>query len=146
VTFSRFVVVTGLSGAGKSQAMKSFEDLGFYCCDNLPPAVLNDLVTLAERAGIDRLAVSLDVCVHGAFGEAPQVLADIAARGIAFDVLFLEAGDETIVRRYSETRRRHPRDDGGSLHEAIVANAPSSRHCAPRRRTSGTRRTSRSRP
>jgi UPF0042 nucleotide-binding protein len=99
--------------------MKSFEDLGFYCCDNLPPAVLNDLVTLAERAGIDRVAVSLDVCVHGAFGEAPQALADVKARGIAFDVLFLEAGDETIVRRYSETRRRHPRDDGGSLHEAI---------------------------
>jgi len=120
VTFSRFVIVTGLSGAGKSQAMKSFEDLGFYCLDNLPPALVLDLVTLAGSAGVERIALSLDVRVHGPFGEALSALADLRARNIAHDVLFLDASDDAIVRRYSETRRRHPRDAAGGLAEAIA--------------------------
>jgi len=99
--------------------MKSFEDLGFYCVDNLPPALVVDLVSLAERAGIERVALSIDVRAHGPFGEAATALADLTARGITFDLLFLEASDDTIVRRYSETRRRHPRDGDGSLHLAI---------------------------
>jgi UPF0042 nucleotide-binding protein len=99
--------------------MKSFEDLGFYCSDNVPPALLNDLVSLAEKSGLERVALSLDVRVHGPFGEALAALANLSARGVAFDLLFLEASDDTIVRRYSETRRRHPRDGEGGLHEAI---------------------------
>ncbi|GAC1405376.1 MAG: RNase adapter RapZ [Candidatus Velthaea sp.] len=120
MTFARFVIVTGLSGAGKSQAMKSFEDLGFYCLDNLPPALVPELVTLACAAGIDRVALSLDVRVHGPFGEALAALGALRERGIAFEMLFLDASDETIVRRYSETRRRHPRETDGSLSEAIA--------------------------
>jgi UPF0042 nucleotide-binding protein len=114
------VVVAGLSGAGKSQAMKSFEDLGFYCADNLPPALLDKLVTLAGDAGIERLALSLDNCVGGAFGDALAALDELTARGVAFDVLFLEAGDDVLVRRYSETRRRHPRESGANLAAAIA--------------------------
>jgi len=108
VTFTQFVIVTGLSGAGKSQAMKSFEDLGFYCLDNLPPALVVDFVTLLERAGISRVALSLDVRIHGPLGDAVTALAELRARAVPFDVLFLDASDDTIVRRYSETRRRHP--------------------------------------
>jgi UPF0042 nucleotide-binding protein len=100
--------------------MKSFEDLGFYCLDNLPPALVPELVTLAERAGIERIALSLDVRVQGAFGEASAALDELGERGVQAEVLFLEASDDAIVRRYSETRRRHPRDGGGSLPGAIA--------------------------
>ncbi len=120
MTFLRFVVVTGLSGAGKSQAMKSFEDLGFYCLDNLPPALTQQLITLAEQAGIERIALSLDVRVHGAFGEASAALDALGDLGLAPEVLFLEASDGAIVRRYSETRRRHPREGGDRLTAAIA--------------------------
>ena len=99
--------------------MKSFEDLGFYCLDNLPPALVPDLVTLAEREGIARVALSLDVRVGGAFGEALAALDVLAARGIDFELLYLDANDATIVRRYSETRRRHPADGAGGLANAI---------------------------
>ena len=118
--FSRFVVVAGLSGAGKSQAMKSFEDLGFYCLDNLPPAMALRLVSLAHEAGVERLALSLDVRTHGPFGEAVAVLGELQARGIDFELLYLDAADDTLVRRYSETRRRHPLDGVGKLADAIA--------------------------
>jgi UPF0042 nucleotide-binding protein len=114
------VVVAGLSGAGKSQAMKSFEDLGFYCADNLPPALIGELVTLVEGAGIERVALSLDVRIGGPFGDALAALDDLRARGIAFEVLFLESGDDVLLRRYSETRRRHPRESGIGLAAAIA--------------------------
>ncbi|GAC1306418.1 MAG: RNase adapter RapZ [Vulcanimicrobiaceae bacterium] len=120
MTFARFVIVTGLSGAGKSQAMKSFEDLGFYCLDNLPPALVPGLVDLCRAAGIERIALSLDVRIRGPFGEALAALGALDERGVAFDLLFLEASDEAIVRRYSETRRRHPREGDGSLSAAIA--------------------------
>jgi UPF0042 nucleotide-binding protein len=121
VSFQRFVIVTGLSGAGKSQAMKSFEDLGFHCLDNLPPRLTGSIVTLCEEGGVRRLALSLDVRSHGPFGEAHDALAQLTERGIAFEVLFLDASDATIVRRYSETRRRHPFETAGVLMNAIAA-------------------------
>ncbi len=118
--FSRFVVVTGCSGAGKSQTMKSLEDGGFTCVDNLPPALVAQLVALAQRRGTDRLALSLDVGTGGAYGDAPAALDDLQQRGIAYELLFLDAADQTIVRRYSETRRRHPCGSGSSLRDAIA--------------------------
>jgi UPF0042 nucleotide-binding protein len=121
MSFQRFVVVTGLSGAGKSQAMKSFEDLGFHCLDNLPPRMAGELVALCEEAGVARLALALDVRSHGPFGEAHDALAQLTARGIEYEVLFLDAGDATIVRRYSETRRRHPFETAGVLMNAIAS-------------------------
>jgi RNase adapter protein RapZ len=120
LTFVRFVVVAGLSGAGKSQAMKSFEDLGFHCVDNLPPALLLDFVGLARQAGTERLALALDVRSHGAYGEALASLDALRGRGIGFELLFLDANDRTIVRRYSETRRRHPLCGEAQLLEAIA--------------------------
>ncbi len=120
MTFSRFVVIAGLSGAGKSQAMKCFEDLGFHCSDNLPPALLGKFVSLARAGGIEDLAVSLDVRTRGAFGEAVAALDDLKNSGAAFELVYFEADDATLLRRYSETRRRHPLEtEAGSLSEAI---------------------------
>lgn len=100
--------------------MKSFEDLGFYCVDNLPPALVSAFVTLALGAGIERVALSLDVRVHGPFGEALPALADLEARGVAYELLYLDADDAALVRRYSETRRRHPSEGVGNLAAAIA--------------------------
>jgi UPF0042 nucleotide-binding protein len=120
MTFSRFVVVTGLSGAGISRAMKSFEDLGFYCIDHLPPALAADLVQLAHRAAVERVAVSFDTRVGGPFGNALDALGALEARGISVELLYLDANDDSLVRRYSETRSRHPLGDEAPLLEAIA--------------------------
>ena len=103
-----FVIVTGLSGAGKSQAMKSFEDLGYYCLDNLPPNLSMALVALVEAGGIERVAIALDVRTHGPFGDPLAALEGLDEAGFEPELLFLDASDEALVRRYSETRRRHP--------------------------------------
>ena len=100
--------------------MKSFEDLGFYCVDTLPPALAGDFVSIAERAGVVRVALALDVRARGALGDPMEALDAIAARGIAFELLYLDASDDTIVRRYSETRRRHPLEACGDLAVAVA--------------------------
>ncbi|HEY0394772.1 MAG TPA: RNase adapter RapZ [Candidatus Elarobacter sp.] len=118
----RLVIVTGLSGAGKSQAMKSFEDFGFACLDNAPPVLARRFVTLAEEAGYAAAALALDVRTLGPFGDAVAALEELHANGTRPEVLFLDAKDETLIRRYSETRRRHPfGEDGVGLAEAIAA-------------------------
>ncbi len=120
MAFLRFVVVSGLSGAGKSQAMKSFEDLGFYCSDHLPPALAGAFVSLAERAGIERVALALDTRAYGELGDPIEALDELAARGVPFELLYLEASDDAVVRRYSETRRRHPFEACGDLAGAVA--------------------------
>jgi UPF0042 nucleotide-binding protein len=118
----RLVIVTGLSGAGKSQAMKSFEDFGFACLDNAPPVLAREFVTLAERAAIPDVALALDVRTVGPFGDALAAIDELVGDGLAPEVLFLDATDETLIRRYSETRRRHPYGDARrGLAEAIAA-------------------------
>jgi UPF0042 nucleotide-binding protein len=121
MSFQRFVIVTGLSGAGKSQAMKSFEDLGFHCVDNLPPTLVDELVALCADAGVERLALALDVRSGGLLGDALAALAQLDGRGLRYDLLFLDATEDTLVRRYSETRRRHPLEEQGALTGAIAA-------------------------
>ncbi|GAC1425676.1 MAG: RNase adapter RapZ [Candidatus Velthaea sp.] len=118
----RLVIVTGLSGAGKSQAMKSFEDLGFACLDNLPPVLSPQFVALVERTSIDRAAIALDVRTCGPFGDALATIDALAASGEHPELLFLDADAQTLVRRYSETRRRHPFGDRAKhLTDAIAA-------------------------
>jgi UPF0042 nucleotide-binding protein len=118
----RLVIVTGLSGAGKSQAMKSFEDLGFACLDNLPPVLSTEFVALIDRAKIERAAVSLDVRTLGPFGDALASIEAMRASGEKPELLFLEADTEALVRRYSETRRNHPfRKGSAHLTDAIAA-------------------------
>ena len=99
--------------------MKAFEDLGFYCLDRLPPVLVTEFVSLAASASLERLALSLDTRVGGVFGDPLAALRALDERGIDFDLLYLESTDEALVRRYSETRRRHPRDGSGNLAHAI---------------------------
>ena len=102
------VIVTGLSGAGKSQALAAFEDLGFYCLDNLPPTLLPQIVTLAAASGYDRLAIAPDVRTSGPFGDLSTSIASVSTNGASPEILFLDATEEALVRRFSETRRKHP--------------------------------------
>ena len=104
----RLVIVTGLSGAGKSQAMKSFEDFGFACLDNVPPVLASAFVDLVASSGRALAAIALDVRSGGTFGDAAATLDALEVAGYRPEVLFLDADDQTLVRRYSETRRRHP--------------------------------------
>lgn len=120
MAFDQIVFVTGLSGAGKSQTMKTFEDLGFYCVDSLPPALVDSTLALLERAQARHVALALDVRTGGALGDALPVLEQFAGEGTRAQTLFLDAHDEVLVRRYSETRRRHPFATAGSLREAIA--------------------------
>ena len=117
----RLVIVTGLSGAGKSQAMKSFEDLGFACLDNVPPVLAAPYVTLVEESGRDRAAIAFDVRSRGTFGDPLAALDALETSHTKPELLFLDAEDETLVRRYSETRRRHPLGEhSATLLEAIA--------------------------
>src|SRR5690349_19362616 len=103
----RVVVVTGLSGAGKSTALHSLEDLGYFCVDNLPSALLERTIEVCEAGGIRRIALGVDVRV-GSFLEGAAPALDRISAGLDLVVLFLDASDESIIRRYSESRRPHP--------------------------------------
>ncbi|HEX3368149.1 MAG TPA: RNase adapter RapZ [Candidatus Cybelea sp.] len=116
----RIVFVTGLSGAGSSQAMKSFEDLGFYCIEHLPPAVLDSVVAALEQSGVVDVAIAPDLRGDTRLGDAGAAIDRIVASHRA-RVLFLDAADDLLVRRFSQTRRRHPFAKAGSVHEAIEA-------------------------
>jgi RNase adapter protein RapZ len=112
----RVVVVTGLSGAGKSTALNSLEDLGFFCVDNLPTALLERTVEVCEAGGIRRIALGVDVRVGSFLEGATPALARIGKGDRDVGVLFLDAADEVIIRRYSESRRPHPLA-GGAVRE-----------------------------
>ena len=117
------VLVTGLSGAGRGTAAKVLEDLGWYVADNLPPELIARMVDLGLAAGsrIAQLAVVMDVRSRGFTGDLDLVRNDLAARGITPRVLFLEASDETLVRRYENNRRSHPLQGNQTLAEGIAA-------------------------
>lgn len=104
----RIVVVTGLSGAGKSTALHSLEDLGYFCVDNLPTALLERTVEVCEAGGIRRIALGVDVRVGSFLEGATAALERLAASHRDLAVLFLDASDESLIRRYSESRRPHP--------------------------------------
>ena len=108
----RVVVVTGLSGAGKSTALNSLEDLGYFCVDNLPTALLEHTVEVCEAGGIRRIALGVDVRVGSFLEGAAPALERIAQSNRDLVVLFLDASDESILRRYSESRRPHPLTGG----------------------------------
>ena len=104
------MVITGLSGAGKSQASKLFEDFGFYCVDNLPPALLDAFLVLREREPerYRRTALVVDIRGGDPVPAIQRAVEELAARRVPTEVVFLEADDATLVARYSETRHRHP--------------------------------------
>src|SRR5690349_15618955 len=117
------VVITGHSGAGKSEAIASFEDGGYFCVDNLPPRMIAGLGELFrhEGSGVERAAVVSDVRGGEYFDDLLQVLDDLESEGLRSTVLFLEADEETLLDRYKETRRRHPLAPEGRIVEGIRA-------------------------
>jgi UPF0042 nucleotide-binding protein len=117
-----FVVITGFSGAGKSQAMACFEDAGYFCVDNLPPEMIASLAELFAHEGskVERAAVVCDVRGGKYFEGLAKVLDDLDERGNTHRLLFLEAGEDVLLDRYKETRRRHPLAEGGQVSSAIA--------------------------
>ena len=117
----RLLIVTGLSGSGKSTALKVLEDLGFYCIDNLPVVLIPRFVELWESSGeeVRRVALGIDVRERRFLDEVPRVFQELRAGGVVLEVLYLEANEEVLVRRFSETRRPHPAGVGSGLPEAI---------------------------
>jgi UPF0042 nucleotide-binding protein len=116
-----FVVITGFSGAGKSQAMATFEDAGYFCVDNLPPEMIGSLAELFGHEGskVERAAVASDVRGGAYFDGLVRVLDDLDGRGVKYRLLYLEASDPVLINRFKETRRRHPLADGGSVEAAL---------------------------
>jgi RNase adapter protein RapZ len=117
---TQVVVVTGLSGAGKSTAIHALEDLGFYCCDNLPTGFAPEMVDLCERGGIHRIALGFDARLGNFLVAIDEVMDALDASGTRdLHVMFIDASDESIVRRFSETRRPHPLAPEGDVLEGI---------------------------
>jgi len=110
----QMVLITGMSGSGKSVALHALEDAGFYCVDNLPPELLLPFVELEKSHQATRLAIAVDVRSATSLPLLPQQLTALRAQGVAVQPLFLDASTDTLVRRYSETRRRHPLSQAGS--------------------------------
>jgi UPF0042 nucleotide-binding protein len=117
------VIITGLSGAGRSAAAKCFEDLGFFVVDNLPPELIGTLVELGSRSegAVTRLAVVMDVRSRAFSKDLRAVIRDLAERRVRPRVLFLEARDDVLVRRFENVRREHPLQGGGRLTDGIAA-------------------------
>jgi RNase adapter protein RapZ len=116
-----FVVITGLSGAGKSQAMATFEDAGYFCVDNLPPEMIASLAELFQHEGskVERAAVVCDVRGGAYFEGLAKVLEELDEQGLPHRVLFLGAAEEILIDRFKETRRRHPLANGGQVTAGI---------------------------
>lgn len=118
-----FVVITGMSGAGKSQAMKVMEDMGYYCMDNLPPALLSKFAELTHKSTkeIKKVAVVVDIRGGEFFETLFQGLDQLTAMGIGFKILFLDSANDTLIKRYKELRRPHPLNPEGNLLDGIEA-------------------------
>jgi RNase adapter protein RapZ len=108
----QLVIITGLSGSGKSVALKALEDAAYYTTDNLPAKLLAEMAGFLRDAGYTRVAVSIDARSGDTLSELPRQIRELKARGVDVRVLFLEAKTETLLKRFSETRRRHPLSAG----------------------------------
>jgi UPF0042 nucleotide-binding protein len=119
--FPRVVIVTGLAGSGKSTAIHVLEDLGFYCIDNMPVVLVPKFLELCEGLGekVQRVAFGIDLRERAFFGELPAVIDQARKQGQPIEVLCLDAADEVLVRRFSETRRPHPFAEGGAPIDGI---------------------------
>src|SRR6202167_3661560 len=115
------VVITGLSGAGRSTAAKSLEDLGWFVVDNLPPALLPTMVDLAARANLTGVAAVVDVRSRAFSTDLKSAITELGVRGVAPQVVFLEASDDTLVRRFDSVRRPHPLQGTGRVPDGILA-------------------------
>jgi UPF0042 nucleotide-binding protein len=113
------VLVTGISGSGKSVALHALEDAGFFCVDNLPPELLRDFLRLEQQRRDRRVAIAVDVRSADTLPHLLPLLAQLRSEGVAIQAIFLDATTSALVRRFSETRRAHPLADRGALIDAI---------------------------
>lgn len=123
----KIVLITGMSGSGKSVALRVLEDAGYTCVDNLPVRFLHEFIANARESGLERIAVAIDVRSPGEFDELPGVVTSLRAMGVAFRVIFLDASDHALRQRYSESRRRHPLTN--RLAQARGGKSPSLQEC-----------------
>ena len=118
----RFVIVTGMSGGGKSTTLKMLEDMGFYCVDNLPVSLLEKFAELITQPGTEltKVALGLDVRSGQPFMELPHILDNLSEKNINVDILYLEASERALIRRYKETRRMHPLSPEGRVEDGVA--------------------------
>lgn len=117
---SHFLIITGMSGAGKSQVVRTLEDLNFFCIDNLPATLIPKFAELCRQTSENNVALVVDIRGGRFFEQLLKVLDEMEASGQNYELLFLDASDETLVRRYKETRRRHPLGERNSLLKNIT--------------------------
>ena len=118
----RFVIVTGMSGAGKSTAMKMMEDIGFFCIDNLPIQLVDKLVEFYEKfeSNIDKVAIGIDIRDKEGLEHIESTLTSLTEKKVLYDILFLDAENEVLIKRYKETRRNHPLAGRERIENGIV--------------------------
>jgi UPF0042 nucleotide-binding protein len=116
----RFVIVTGMSGAGKSSVLKMLEDAGYFCVDNLPIQLVKKFVRLIMQGNQSKVALGLDIRSGQAFGELDAVLQDMKRSGFPYEILFLDCSVDVLVKRYKETRRNHPLSGVGRVDKGIA--------------------------
>ena len=120
---TRLVIITGMSGAGKTQVIRALEDNGYFCVDNLPPTFIPKFAELCRQAEgrVDRAGLVVDIRGGEFFDDFLSVLEEMETNNIRYEMLFLEASEEVLIRRYKETRRRHPLAPTGRVSDGIVA-------------------------
>ena len=118
----KIVIISGMSGAGKSSAIKAMEDAGFYCVDNMPPKLIPAFAEVCGQSNgeIEKVGLVVDMRSGNMFNQLPDVLEKLRAKGVDYDILFLEASDEVLVSRYKQTRRSHPLAPDGGVSEGIA--------------------------
>jgi UPF0042 nucleotide-binding protein len=119
----RYVIVTGMSGAGKSSVMKMLEDIGYFCVDNLPVRMIPKMTKIVteDQDSIERLAIGIDIRNLEGLSEFDEIMDEMQAEGYRYEILFLEAADPVLIKRYKETRRNHPLALQGRVDKAIEA-------------------------
>ncbi len=117
----RFLIITGISGAGKSQVVKYFEDVGFFCVDNLPPALISKFADICIQSGgkMDKIALVVDIRGGELFKDLFPALTSLIGTGISYEILFLDASDNVLIKRFKESRRMHPLSQEGRLIDGI---------------------------
>jgi len=114
----KLVIVTGMSGAGKTVAMQSFEDMGYFCIDNIPPVLIPKFSEICRQSAgtkVSRVALVVDIRSREFFDDLNSALDDLTAMSVPYEIVFMEASDDTLIRRYKETRRSHPLAPSGRI-------------------------------